>query len=189
VFVAAVVFACALAPGRAAWAQQPTAPPPPKADQSPEAPKWDLSAGYAYLYDGSWKEHLRLGFLAALTRRISPTMSIVAEGGGDVGEYQTSGFTIQRFAALGGLRLHAGEGDVRPFFQVLAGYSRQGGDVGIANGLAIQPGGGVDLVMSESLTIRAQGDYRYLREDGNNYSQYRISGGLIWYFMDYFKKK
>jgi len=27
--------------------------------------------------------------------------------------------------------------------------------------------------------LRAQGDYRFLREDGKNYSQYRISGGII----------
>ena len=188
VFVAAVVVSCVFASGRQAWAQQPTAPPP-KADQSPQDPAWNLSAGYAYLYDGSWKEHLRLGFVASLTRRLTPTMSIVGEAGGSLGEYQTSGFTIQRFAFLGGLRLHAGEGDVRPLFQVLAGYSRQGGDVGLANGIAVQPGGGVDLVMSESLTLRAQGDYRYLRENGLNYSQYRISGGLIWYFTETFKKK
>jgi hypothetical protein len=196
VFVAGVVVAGLLASSSLARAQQPTAPPqqptaPPaqKADESPQEPAWNLSGGYAYLYDGSWKEHLRLGFVASLTRRLTPTLSIVGEAGGDVGEYQTSGFTIQRFAFLGGVRLHAGEGEVRPFFQVLAGYSRQGGDVGLANGIAVQPGGGVDLVMSESITLRAQGDYRYLREDGQNYSQYRIAGGLVWYFTDYFKKK
>ncbi len=70
---------------------------------------------------------------------------------------------------------------MRPFFQALAGYSRQGGDVGIANGIAIQPGGGVDLIMSDKITLRAQGDYRFIREDGQNYSQYRLSGGIVLY--------
>ena len=26
-----------------------------------------------------------------------------------------------------------------------------------------------------------QADYRYLREDSNNYYQIRVSGGLVWY--------
>jgi hypothetical protein len=166
---------------------RPTAPPAARTDQSPEEPATNLSFGYAYMYDGSWKEHLLYGFVGSITHRIRPTLSIVGEVGGSHGEYRTTGFTIQRYAALGGVRLSAGEGDVKPFFQALAGYSRQGGDVGIANGIAVQPGGGVDLVMSESLTLRAQGDYRFLREDGHNYSQYRISGGVIIYLGKNFK--
>ena len=170
-----------LAVAQPALAQQPTAPPPPKSDE-PTDPKYTLSAGYQFLYDGSWKEQLRLGFAASLSRRITPTMAIVGEVSGSHGEYGTTGFTIQRYAFLGGIRLIAGEGEVRPFFQALGGWSRQGGDVGIANGLAIQPGGGADLVINEWLTVRAQGDYRFVREDGTNYSMYRISGGIIWSF-------
>ena len=164
-----------------ALAQQPTAPPPTPADE-PTDPKYTLTAGYQYLYDSSWKEHLKFGFMASLSRRISPTMAIVGEAGGSHGEYGTTGFTIQRYAFLGGLRLLAGEGEVRPFFQVLAGYSRQGGDVGIANGLAIQPGGGADLTVNEWLLVRAQGDYRFVREDGQNYNMYRITAGVVWSF-------
>jgi hypothetical protein len=163
-----------------ALAQQPTAPPAVKSDE-PTEPNWNISGGYAYLYDGSWKEHLLYGFTASITRRVSSTISVVGEGGGSHGEYGDTGFTIQRYAFLGGIRLHAGEGEVRPFFQALAGYSRQGGDVGIANGIAIQPGGGVDLTVNEWLTVRAQGDYRFIREDGSNYNQYRISAGIVWY--------
>ena len=164
-----------------AQAQQPTAPPAAQSDE-PTEPKYTLTAGYQYLYDGSWKEHLKFGFMASLSRRISPTMAIVGEAGGSHGEYGNTGFTIQRYAFLGGLRLLAGEGEVRPFFQVLAGYSRQGGDVGIANGLAVQPGGGADLTVNEWLLVRAQGDYRFVREDGQNYNMYRITAGVVWSF-------
>ncbi len=179
-FVLGLVVACVCLASRPAWAQVPTAPPAPKTDQSPQEPATNLSFGYAYLYDSSWSEHLLYGFVGSITHRIKPSLSIVGEVGGSHGEYKNTGFTIQRYAFLGGMRLSGGEGDVRPFFQVLAGYSRQGGDVGIANGIALQPGGGVDLAINEWLTLRAQGDYRFLREDGNNYSQYRISGGIIW---------
>jgi hypothetical protein len=164
-----------------AWAQRPTAPPAPTAPDANEEPATHLYFGYAYMYDGSWSEHLFYGFVASIAHRIRPNLWIVGEGGGSHGEYGTTGFTIQRYAFLGGARVTAGEGEVKPFFQVLAGYSRQGGDVGLANGIAVQPGGGVDLIMNERITLRAQADYRYLREDSVNYSQYRISGGLIWY--------
>jgi hypothetical protein len=167
------------------WAQAvPTAPPPtgkPSPDQSPEEPSTNLTFGYQYMYDGSWSEHLLIGYFASITHRIKPTLALVGEAGGSNGQYKTTNFRIERYAFLGGLRLMGGEGEVRPFFQVLAGYSRQGGDVGIANGIAVQPGGGADLAVTESLTIRAQADYRFLREDGHNYNQYRLSGGLIWY--------
>jgi len=175
---AVIGLVAAIGPAQAQTVR-PTAPPAVRTDQSPEEPATNLSFGYAYMYDGSWKEHLLFGFVGSISHRIRPNLSIVGEVGGSHGEYRTTGFTIQRYAALGGIRLTAGEGDVKPFFQALAGYSRQGGDVGIANGLVVQPGGGVDLVMSESLTLRAQGDYRFLREDGKNYAQYRISGGII----------
>ena len=177
-----VVMGLVAAIGQAqAQTVRPTAPPAVKADNSPEQPVMNLSFGYAYMYDSSWSEHLLFGFVGSITRRIKPNLSIVGEVGGSHGEYRTTGFSIMRYAALGGVRLSAGEGDVKPFFQALAGYSRQGGDVGIANGFALQPGGGVDLVMTESLTLRAQGDYRFLSEDGQNYSQYRLSGGVIIY--------
>lgn len=179
--VLTLALLCFTAGARPAFAQQPTAPPAQKPDE-PQEPKWNLMGGYAYLYDGSWKEHLLYGFVAALTRTISPTLSIVGEAGGSHGQYGSTGFTIQRYAFLGGLKLHGGEGQVRPFFQVLAGYSRQGGDVGIANGIAVQPGGGVDMQVNDWLTVRAQGDYRFIREDGKNYSLYRISGGIVWFF-------
>ena len=175
------VFASFISLPSRAWAQQPTAPPPPRAAEELVEPKWNIAGGYSYLYDGSWKEHLRLGFVASVTRRLTDNLSIVAEGGGHHGFYGDTGFTIQRYAFLGGMRIYGGEGEIRPFFQALAGYSRQGGDVGIANGLAIQPGGGVDLVVNEWLTMRAQGDYRFIREDGSNYNQFRFSGSVVWY--------
>jgi hypothetical protein len=176
------VFLLGAAGARPAFAQTqtPTAPPAPKTDE-PQDPKWNLMAGYAYLYDGSWKQPLFFGYTVALTRRLSPVISLVGEGGGSYGQTD-AGWSIQRYAFLGGVKLHGGEGQVRPFFQALVGYERQGGEVGLASGIAVQPGGGVDLTVNDRITLRAQGDYRWIREDGLNYSQYRISGGFVYFF-------
>lgn len=180
VFVLGLAVAMLSFVGAEARAQ--TAPPAPKkTDQSPEEPRMNLSIGYAYLRDSSWNEHLPLGWVAALNVRIRRNISIVGEFGGSHGEFRDTGFTIQRYALLGGIKLSGGEGQIQPFFQVLAGGTRQGGDVGLANGFAVQPGGGVDFTLNDWLTLRAQGDYRWLREDGENWNQYRVSGGIVIY--------
>jgi len=39
----------------------------------------------------------------------------------------------------------------------------------------------VDYTLNDWLTLRAQGDYRWMREDGENWNQYRASGGIVIY--------
>jgi hypothetical protein len=177
--VLGLAAAFVLTTGTQASAQ--TAPPAPKTDESPVEPATNVTLGYQYLKDSSWDENLLYGWLVTVNHRITRYFSIVGEVGGAHGKFGTTNFTIQRYAFLGGLRVTAGEGEVRPFFQFVTGYARQGGDVGLANGIAIQPGGGVDLAVNDWLTVRGQGDYRFLREDGEIWSQYRLSGGIVIY--------
>jgi hypothetical protein len=121
------------------------------------------------------------GWQATLSFRLTTNLSIVGEIGGSHGLFRDTNFTIQRYALLGGMKLSGGEGRMRPFFQVLFGGTRQGGDVGLANGLALQPGGGADLELNDRFTFRGQGDYRIMREDGEIYTGYRASGMIIIY--------
>ena len=168
--------------GTEAWGQvptpAPTAPPPVQSDEVVE-PATNLFFGYQYFHDFSWDEPLVLGWSASLTHRLRGNFSIVGEISGSHGEYQSTGFTIQRYALLGGVRIAAGEGQVKPFFQVLAGASRQGGDVGVLNAPAFQGGGGADFLLKERWTIRAQGDFRFLYEEGELRTMYRVTGGLV----------
>jgi hypothetical protein len=169
-----------------ASAQQLAPPAAPSADNGPVEPKMNIMFGYAYMKDNSWKEHLLLGWVTALSYRLTPNLYIVGEAGGSHGEKGTTGFTIQRYAFLGGVKLSGGEGRLRPFFHVLGGYSRQGGDVGIANGLIVQPGGGVDFALTEKINLRGQGDFRFILENSQNetgqyWTSYRFSGGLVIY--------
>ena len=165
----------------AAPARAQTAPPPPPAAQAADEsePRMNLALGYQYLRDTSWEEQLFYGWVAALTLRMTRNLAAVGEFSGSHGEFRNTGFTIQRYALLGGMRLTAGEGEIRPFFQGLVGVGRQGGDVGRADGIIVQPGGGADFLLTDRWTIRGQGDYRFLREDGNNWSQYRLSGSIV----------
>lgn len=163
-----------------ASAQIPTAPPPTAPTEEPATtPPTNLMLGYAYFHDFSWDEHLLYGWVLQLSQRVGKNISIVGEFGGSHGEYGSTGFTIQRYALLGGIRLYGGEGRARPFFQVQAGASRQGGDVGIANGWALQPGGGAEFELNSRWSLRGQGDFRVIFEDGKHYNSYRFSGGIV----------
>jgi hypothetical protein len=158
----------------------PTAPPPGPGDLSPIEPATNIMFGYQYLHDFSWNRSLLAGFSASLSHRIKTNISIVGEASGSHGT-TTNGFTIQRYAFLGGAKVTGGEGQVRPFFQILGGLSRQGGDVGVLNAPAVQAGGGADFFLNDRWTLRAQGDFRFLYEESTLRTAYRVTGGLVIY--------
>jgi len=136
--------------------------------------------GYQFMHDYSWDENLYWGAAITLSHRISRNVSLVGEASGSFGD-TANGFSIQRFAFLGGAKITGGEGQVRPFFQVLAGLSRQGGEVGELNAGALQPGGGVDFFLNDKWTLRAQGDFRVIYEENEFRNAYRVMGGVVWY--------
>jgi hypothetical protein len=137
--------------------------------------------GYQFFHDFDWNENMVLGWSATLSRRLRGNISIVGEASGSHGEYRNTGFTIQRYGFLGGLKVSGGEGNIKPFFQVLGGMSRQGGDVGVLNAPAIQGGGGADFLVKERWTLRGQGDFRFIYEEGELRTAYRVTGGLVIY--------
>ena len=145
-------------------------------------PKTTIMGGYTYLIDRSWDTKLPYGLVAALAQRLNETGSVVFEVNGQRGKWNKTRFNIDRWSFLGGFKLQStGGGEaLLPFIQVLAGLSRQAGDVGIQNGLLLQAGGGIDLRFKERFALRAFGDYRFLREAGEHWNQYRFGGGLVY---------
>ena len=155
-------------------------------------PRLTITGGYQYLLDKSWDEKLDKGWIAAVAYKIGEITSVVAEGSGSYGKLTGTNWTIERYAFLGGIKFQVGGEGPRPFVQFMAGLSRQAGDVGIANGLALQPGGGVDLPFGERLSVRVFGDYRLIREKDKSlatgpawvrYNQYRVGGAVVWVLL------
>jgi hypothetical protein len=140
-----------------------------------------IMGGYSFMIDRSWDQNLPYGLIASLAQRFNETGSLVFEVSGQRGKYATTDFNIDRWAFLGGFKLQStGGGEaLMPFIQVLGGLSRQAGDVGIQNGWIIQGGGGIDLRFHERFALRAFGDYRFLRELGQSWNEYRFGGGLF----------
>ena len=155
-------------------------------------PRLTITGGYQYMLDKSWDEKLDKGWVAALAYRIGEITSVVAEGSGSYGKLTGTNWTIERYALLGGIKFQVGGEGPRPFVQFMAGLSRQAGDVGIVNGLALQPGGGVDLPFGDRLSLRVFGDYRLIREKDRSsatgpvwirYNQYRLGGAVVWVLL------
>ena len=142
--------------------------------------------GYSFMLDRSWSEKLPTGLVAAMSQRFSDTGSLVFEVSGQRGKLGTTPYKIERWGFLGGLKMQStGGGEaLMPFIQVMAGLSRQAGDVGILNGLALQGGGGIDLRFRERWCLRAFADYRFIKEttlDGpQHWNQYRVGGGIVY---------
>ena len=134
------------------------------------------------MIDRSWQEKLPYGLIAALSHRLNETNSVVFEASGQRGKYGNTHFNIDRWAFLGGFKLQStGGGEaLMPFIQVLTGLSRQAGDVGIVHGFILQGGGGMDLRFRERWSLRVFADYRWLRELGLHWNQYRVGGGIVY---------
>jgi hypothetical protein len=145
-------------------------------------PRLTITGGYQYLLDKSWEDGKKFdkGWMAAVAYKIGEITAVVAEGSGSYGKLASTPWTVERYAVLGGIKFQAGGEGPRPFVQFLGGLSRQAGDVGVVNGLLVQPGGGVDLPFGERLSVRVFGDYRLLREEGTRYNQYRVGGAVVW---------
>lgn len=71
---------------------------------------------------------------------------------------------IQTISAVGGPRFHVPAGRARPFVHVMAGATRSLRKIAFfahtSTNLTIQPGGGVDVDMTDTTALRIQGDYR-----------------------------
>jgi hypothetical protein len=142
-------------------------------------PRFTISAGYQFMNDPSWETRLTLGWVGAVTAKLNERTFVVAEGSGGYGD-TSAGFQIERYAILGGIKIQPPGDGPRIFVQILSGLSRQAGDVGIQNGLIGQAGGGVEWPINARFNGRAFGDYRFLREEGQNYHGYRAGAALVW---------
>jgi hypothetical protein len=91
------------------------------------------------------------------------------------------------YTFMGGPRVYTRLARATVFGQFLLGAARSTGDVFVLGeelavsetNFALQPGGGVDLHLTNRLGVRAQGDFRriFYEEEGSN--QFRFATGLV----------
>lgn len=106
--------------------------------------------------------------------------------------------SIQTISAVGGPRFHVPAGRARPYFHAMAGATRSLRKIEFfahtSTNFTIQPGGGVDVDVTDTTALRIQGDYRrvffgvpdqtkagasLVSKDGSDYQDVSFSVGVI----------
>ena len=151
------------------------------------APKAEVSFGYVLLRDQDiYRETFPLGWNVDVALRLNTRLTIVGEVGGAYRNLDLLGsaFDLSVHTLLAGPRLSAWRsGRLSTFGQVLVGDARVRGSVfgetGSTTVLALQPGGGVDVRLTDLLGVRIAGDYRRLLAEGADEKEFRFVVGAV----------
>jgi hypothetical protein len=117
------------------------------------------------------------GSFEALPFTRFPHLGLVA----DVSAFYRSGVTQYNF--VGGPRLSANLGKLRPFVHAMAGIRHLNSSGFVYNPLVIDVGGGLDYKLPfKNFSWRFQGDYMHTHYASATQNDYRASTGIVWRF-------
>jgi hypothetical protein len=156
---------------------------PALAQAAPDPPV-RIAIGYSFLQEqglgGAPSTTYPKGWVATVDRQLGQSRFAVV---GDVGGNYHTNLVVETeslYGFLGGLRIDVVRfGAVRVFVQGLVGLERFAEPGLSERGLAFQPGGGIDLVVTHRIAIRAEGDFRAAREEGVTFREGRATVGVV----------
>ena len=180
------------------------APQPPPQQYAPayvnpkpssDVPAAEISAGYSFIYDDSFKDYdlsgsFPIGWMVSANFNVTPAIGVVLDVSGNYkSDDVTDGFDIASVSSSiygfhGGFRFSARSG-VTPYIQALAGVSR--GSVSVigigvsATNFSIQPGVGLLFKLSKSVGVDVGGDYRLIFADGGSVNEFRLHAGVAFF--------
>lgn len=159
---------------------------------APPVPAVEISGGYTFLRDGL-KEgtNFPTGWYASSTVNLNRWFGLVGEATGsyksnlNLGTEELNSSTdASEYTFMGGPRFAAKAGRLMPFGQFLAGAAHLRASVDMPMGMpghfgvsdtqfAFQPGGGVNVLLTDNLSLHLGGDYRCIIDfsgDENTYT-------------------
>jgi hypothetical protein len=157
----------------------------------------DLSGGYAHLYDYDLGSSLATGWFGAVGIDIVDGFGLAGEVTRGSRSLTESFGGIRASASLSvtsvmaGPRFSAGSNRVRAYAQLMIGASRasaraRGRVSGISidasesvTAYAVQPGGGIDLMLTRSVGMRVGANVRLLRADDTVSSEFQTVIGVV----------
>jgi hypothetical protein len=132
---------------------------------------FELAATYANSFaKGDYDIRHYQGWIGSVGFSITPTVEIVADV---IGEYHSDRFSsivsdsFSNYFVIGGPKFSPARGHIRPYFKILFGVSRTNftsvegpfRQSFVDTGLALEPGGGVDVILSQHFAWRLDGDW------------------------------
>jgi hypothetical protein len=156
----------------------------PASAQAASDPPWQVATSYSFLQEqglgGAPSTTYPKGWVASVDRRLGGSrLAVVGEVGGN---YHTNLVveTESLYGFLGGLRIDLVRfGPARVFVQGLVGLERFAEPGFSERGVALQPGGGVDVAVTHRIAIRAGGDFRAVGVEGVTFREGRVTFGLV----------
>lgn len=155
----------------------------PAAAQQP-APRLDVSVGYVVVRDQDiYGRTFPVGWNVDVATRMTRRLKIVGEVGGAYGNLDVLGtrFDLNVHTLMAGPRLSGWQsGRLAPFAHILVGGARNMasvfGESSSTTMLALQPGGGVDVRLTDLIGVRIGGDYRLILSSG---AEFRVVIGAV----------
>lgn len=146
-------------------------------------PRFSVTGAYVFLQQqttgGLDTPTFPVGWMATAAHRLGGgRWSAVGEFGIS---YKSSDFdeTQLLMGVLGGARCALYRSKrITLFAQALAGLERFSEPGLVESGVAVQPGGGLDIHMSPKAFIRVQGDYRWSQPNDTTFHAYRVVAGV-----------
>lgn len=164
----------------------------------PQRPAEVAGGGYSFVRDFLVEENFPLGWFASGSYRIFDWLDAVGEVSGTYKKHDftvdsdTFSTTTRLHSYLGGVRHSRPMGRLIPFGQFLVGVTRETGGVTVfrqsiaepQTKLTLQPGGGVDIPLTDRLSARFGADYRRifaerLNTDEESDNQLRFAAGVV----------
>lgn len=158
----------------------------PAAAQSDE--KGNVAVSYSLMHDSELEETFPMGWAFAVSSNMGSMFAVVGEVGGNYKSVSVlaTDVNLRVHSFMGGVRFMNQSDTVVPFAQVLVGGAHMSvsalGEGDGATRFAIQPGGGVDVRVSDKLRMRTQGDFRIINVEDESINEFRFSVGLVFGF-------
>lgn len=150
----------------------------------------DIAGSYVYLKAIGYGNDYPKGWLASGSVYLSSFLSVTGEVGGSYEVFDAVGsapaLVASMYNFMGGPRVILGTNpNVTPFAQVMLGGVRAGNNLGgYVKEFAWQPGGGVDIRVSEHVAVRVQADWRFIpianaTPPNDEVKEFRFASGVV----------
>lgn len=161
----------------------------PRSASAQGAPAGEVAGGYVFVRDFQIDTNFPLGWFASAGVNLGDGFAVIGEVSGSYATIDLFGTDVDAnvHTFMGGARFVRRMDRITPFAQVLVGLARASGPGDslvhqirdVVTGLAIQPGGGVDVRLSERLSARVAADYRRIVSEDADGNALRFTGGLV----------
>ena len=153
-----------------------------------QTPIGEIGGGYQFVWDNELEESFPTGWFVTGAGNLTDSVAVVGEVSGS---HKSEGgifgdADLNLYTYMGGVRV-AAPGTVRPFFQFLAGVARATATIDVVGfqvddsltEFAIQPGGGVDIFLTDGLAVRLMVDYRRIFAEDEDGNEIRAAAGIV----------